>query len=80
MDHEEGRSRLLSIDDSGIREVPFGTFDAMADEVMVCRPDLILVNPGAFALAGDNLVQELNRLARFEPGYAWTPAAGELPR
>lgn len=67
------------MDGSGIQEGSLGGLDAMAGEVAVRQPDLILITPGALSLAGDNLVNELNRRAQFQPGYAWTPALGELP-
>ena len=79
VDQEEGESRLLSIDDSGLSELTSGTLAAVAGEVAVRKPDLILVNPGALSLEGDNLVQELNRLSHFQPSYCWTPAPGEEP-
>ena len=79
VDHEEEGSRLLSIDDSGISETPLSDMDSIADEVASRKPDLILVNPGALALAGDSLVQELNRLGHFEQSYSWEPAPGEMP-
>jgi hypothetical protein len=79
VDAEEGESRFLSIDDSGIVELSLGTLDEVADEVTHREPDLILVNPGALEMAGYSLVNELNRLARFQPSYTWDPAPGELP-
>jgi hypothetical protein len=79
VDHEGGRSRLLSIDDAGVHEQTPGGLDAVAGEVGTHEPDLILVNPEAVALSGANFVQELNRLLRFHPGYSWTPAPGEMP-
>lgn len=79
LDQEEGQSRLLSIDDFGIEESALSSIDAMADEVVVRQPDLILVTPGALALGGEHLVKELNRLGRFQPGYTWSPAVGERP-
>lgn len=79
VDHEEEGSRLLRIDESGIVETPLSGFDSIADEVAERKPDLILVNPGAVALVGDSLVQELNRVAHFQPSYSWTPAPGEEP-
>ncbi|HUZ77097.1 MAG TPA: hypothetical protein VMV93_05880 [Chloroflexota bacterium] len=79
LDQEEGQSRLLSIDDFGMNEAPLSGLDAMADEVVVRQPDLILVTPGALTLGGDSLVKELNRLGRLQPGYTWRPARGELP-
>jgi hypothetical protein len=81
VDHdEEGESRLLSIDDSGLSELTPGSMAAVAGEIAVRKPDLILVNPGALSLEGDNLVRELNRASQFEPGYSWTPAQGEVPK
>ena len=68
LDQEEGQSRLLSIDDFGIQESALSSIDAMADEVVVRQPDLILVTPGALTLGGESLVKELNRIARFQPG------------
>ena len=79
LDQEEGQSRLLSIDDFGIQESALSSIDAMADEVVVRQPDLILVTPGALTLGGESLVKELNRIGRFQPGYTWRPAAGERP-
>jgi hypothetical protein len=79
MDQEEGRSRLLSIDESGIQEAPSSSLDAMAGEVASREPDLILVTPGALDLSGDSLVDELNRVGSSYPSYSWTPAPGELP-
>ncbi len=79
VDHEEEGSRLLSIDDSGMSETPLSSMDSVADELASRKPDLILVNPGALPLAGDSLVQELNRLAHFEQSYSWAPAPGETP-
>jgi len=79
LDQEEGQSRLLSIDDFGINESALSGFDAMADEVVVRQPDLILVTPGALTLGGESLVKELNRLGRLQPGYTWRPAPGEVP-
>jgi hypothetical protein len=79
LDQEEGQSRLLSIDDFGINEAALSSLDAMADEVTVRQPDLILVTPGALTLGGENLVKELNRLGDFQPGYTWRPARGEVP-
>ena len=67
------------MDESGIQELALDGISAVAGEMLVQRPDLILVNPGALALEGEPLVRELNRLAHFEPGYAWEPALGELP-
>ncbi|HLQ33272.1 MAG TPA: hypothetical protein VK457_11335 [Chloroflexota bacterium] len=78
VDRDEGQARLLSIDEFGLKETPLGSLEAIAGEVLLRKPDLILVHPGALTLAGDKLVSELNRRARFEPGYAWTPAPGEL--
>ena len=78
VDREDGQSRILMVDDSGITESPSASLASVAGEVVEQQPDLILVHPGALALAGENLVSELNRLARFYPGYAWTPAPGEL--
>jgi len=80
VDHDdEGESRLLSIDESGISEVALGNVDSVAGEVAVRKPDLILVNRGALSLQGDSLVRELNRVSQFEPSYSWTPAPGEVP-
>jgi hypothetical protein len=78
VDHEEGQARLFRLDDFGLQESATGGIAAVADEVLEQQPDLILVQPGALALAGDKLVTELNRLARFDAGYAWRPAPGEL--
>lgn len=79
VDHEEGESRLLSMDDTGLSEWPMDDLGAVADEVAARKPDLILVTPGALELAGESLVRELNRLAHFQPSYSWTPAPGEVP-
>ena len=79
VDNEDGVSRLLSIDDSGVTEWPGSDMDAVEGQLAGCDPDLILVNPDAFALHGENLVQELNRRASFQAGYAWEQAPGELP-
>jgi hypothetical protein len=79
LDQEEGQSRLLSIGDFGLEETALNSLDAMADEMAVRQPDLILVTPGALTLGGDTLVKELNRLGQFQPGYSWSPAPGELP-
>mgnify|MGYP001171556115 CR=1 FL=1 len=77
LDREAGQSRLLSIDDQGCQEWTGDSVDALAGEVGVLHPDLILVNPGAVSLGGDALAQEINRLLRFEQAYSWTPVPGE---
>jgi hypothetical protein len=79
LDQEDGQSRLLSIDDFGINESALSSLDAMANEVVVRQPDLILITPGALTLGGESLVRELNRLGQFQPGYTWRPALGEVP-
>lgn len=81
LDHEDGQSRLLTIDGSGdgsgFRESSILGMDSLAGEVEAQEPDLILVNRDAVSLSGENLAQELNRLLRFQSGYAWDPAPGE---
>jgi len=79
VDRDGSGPRLLSIDDSGVREHAVGGVDAVADQVAAQEPDFILVNTGALTMSGSRLVQELNRLVRFRPGYSWTPAPGDLP-
>lgn len=79
VDREGGHSRLLRIDDSGVHEQIPGDLDAVAGQVAVQEPDLILVNPDALSFSGAHIARELNRLVRFQPGYSWTPAPGEIP-
>jgi hypothetical protein len=79
LDSEEGRSRLLSIDDSGFHEVDRDGMAGLAGEVGAMSPDLILVNPRALELAGSDVAAELNRRLRLRAGYAWERALGEHP-
>jgi len=80
VDNDEGVSRVVSIDASGVTEWPTGDVDVVADELATCQPDLILVSPGALTQQGGNsLVDELNRLSQSQDGYARDPAPGEIP-
>ena len=79
LDSEEGQSRLLSFDDSGVHEVHRSGMDGLAAEVDAVSADLILVNPAALKLGGSDVAAELNRILRPRDRYAWDPALGEHP-
>ena len=79
VDTEDGVSRVLTFDASGVTEQASGGVDEMAGELASRDPDLILVNRAGMPEQDDALVDALNRRSRFQNAYAWRHAPGELP-